>query len=48
MSLPKDNYEFVIWKNRHKIHRTTIEIARDEDLDKVKSAAMGTPGDESS
>jgi hypothetical protein len=32
VSVPKDNYEFVVWKTRHKIHRTTIEIAKDEDL----------------
>ncbi len=32
VSLPKGNYEFVVWKTRHRIHRTTIGITKDEDL----------------
>ena len=32
VSLPKDSYEFVVWKSKHKMYRTTVEIAKDEDL----------------
>lgn len=32
VALPRDRYEFVVWKSKHKIHRTTIAIAKDEDL----------------
>jgi hypothetical protein len=30
--LPKDDYEFVVWKRKRKMHRTRIEISKDEDL----------------
>jgi hypothetical protein len=32
LSVPKDSYEFVVWKTKHKINRTTVEIGKDEDL----------------
>jgi hypothetical protein len=32
VALPKDSYEFVVWKTKHKMHRTTVVIAKDEDL----------------
>ena len=32
VSVPKDKYEFVVWKTLHKIQRTTLEVADDQDL----------------
>ncbi len=32
VALPKDSDELVVWKTKHKMHRSTVEIAKDEDL----------------
>jgi hypothetical protein len=32
VSVPKDSYDFVVWKTRHRMQRTTIEVTKDDDL----------------
>jgi len=32
VSLPKDRYDFVVWKSKRRMQRTTIEVTRDEEL----------------
>ncbi|MGD0637616.1 MAG: hypothetical protein ABSA72_06220, partial [Nitrososphaerales archaeon] len=33
VALPKESYELVVWKTKHKMHRTAVAIEKDEDIE---------------